>query len=665
VKTLVSVFLLIILVGPVYSGVGAWTSTNGPNGGNFSSLVILAAHDNVIFAGGDMLQPLQQNSRLFRSVNAGSSWREVMTSDGRSLFGHVRVDPLQPDRIMLNSPFFGIFSSTDTGATWQNVTSSEGGFTDMEFNTQNANNLYAVLSTGGGPAPFFFSADGGKTWSRKSVVSRHQRLAGADLVVSGANPNTLYIQLGDGLVYQSMNQGNTWRLRSNGLPGLEQGIRGLAIDPKNSQVLYSAGYEGVYKTTNGAGNWFSTGCECHVRQIAIDPSNSSVLYAVGRGDDPLAKQAVKSTDSGKTWSRLNLPHFQTFPYTAIAVDPANPKTLLASSQFRGIFKSTNGGDSWRLSTAGARLDMSGLAADVNRPGHLFAYGGYVTFETNNSGGKWNWVTPLDPFGIKDLRVHPKDSNVIVGAYEHCDSCSNLVVSTDGGKTWQARKSPVDPCGLHSILMDPIQSGTIYTFCSGYLQDIAKSTDLGQTWKVHKFPLRNEEVIYSVAVDHVLGKNIYVTTLCGEECPGLPGNARIYKSTNAGNGWADITWGATKHGLPQTDVYEHVETDPKNASVVYVVGAGLSKSTDAGLTWFHTDNFRGGAISIDPWNPQHLVSTGFYLDTVVASNDGGKTWMPFINGLSRFETVGDIIFSPWTPKVLFAATSDGVKTYTEP
>jgi photosystem II stability/assembly factor-like uncharacterized protein len=189
VKTLVSVFLLIILVGPVYSGVGAWTSTNGPNGGNFSSLVFLTTQNNVIFASGGILAG---GGPLYRSLNGGSSWRLMKDSTGRPLVGTVREDPLQPGRIALAGADFS--ASTDMGITWQKIGPPPGAY-DFEFNSKDSQIVYVANSGGDNPAFFLKSVDGGKSWSQEVLLSRHQRLAGADLIVSGANPNTLYIQL--------------------------------------------------------------------------------------------------------------------------------------------------------------------------------------------------------------------------------------------------------------------------------------------------------------------------------------------------------------------------------------------------------------------------------------------------------------------------------------
>jgi photosystem II stability/assembly factor-like uncharacterized protein len=552
----------------------------------------------------------------------------------------------------------GISTSTDLGATWQQLTAFFGDVDDIEFNPLNHDTMYAVESTGdNSPALFFASRDGGKTWAQKAVLA-HPRLPGADVEVDSTNGDVVYVVLGNGLVYQSTNGGNSWRLRSNGLPGTQKGVHGMAIDKENPRVLYTAGYEGVYKTTNGGASWFSTDCGCRVRQISIDPTNDKILYAVGRADAGF-DQAVKSIDSGKTWGMLGLPRFEYHPYTAIAVDPRNPNRVFASSETRGIFKSTNSGETWTSSTTGSRIRTFELAADKSRSGHMFALtSGFsrsgatfppnVVFETIDGGANWHWVTAFDGFDIGLIQVHPKDSKVITAFGK------SRLLSTDGGSTWQPRPSL-------GVVFDPLHPNTSYN----YWYTVDKSTDFGKTQKVIKPPLIYNEFITDMAIDSTTGRIIYISTDCATDNDCV-GSSRVFKSTDAGETWKDVGG----NGLPGTASLWDIEVNPKNSSVVYVTGGGLSKSTNGGQTWSHID-FPESFLSIDPLNPQRILARDLGGRHLFFSQDAGKTWTPFnMTGLLSVGTFGPpdtvvstAFFSPWTPRVLFAAV-DGVKTYTE-
>jgi len=197
----------------------------------------------------------------------------------------------------------------------------------------------------------------------------------------------------------------------------------------------------------------------------------------------------------------------------------------------------------------------------------------------------------------------------------------------------------------------------------------KSTDLGQTRKTifssgvgGKF----YGVLTDVAADPKNGNTLYFGTECSveEDCSG---GARLVKSTDAGGTWKNIT----PANLAQQIAFWDVKIDPQNPSTVYLVGDELlSKSTDGGSSWTSLGAAPGYAVSIDPLNTRRLLSIGALDDTLLFSNDGGKTFALFnLNGL--FDApyyitdyfISTAIFSPWDEGKLFAATT-GVKTYTQ-
>jgi cysteine-rich repeat protein len=144
---------------------------------------------------------------------------------------------------------------------------------------------------------------------------------------------------------------------NNGLGGLDVGV--LAIDPSNPQTVYAVAGSRVFKSTDGGASWTAMNdglANAVVFSLAIDPGSPQTLYA-----ETVRYPRVllfKSTDGARTWRALNMDAAY-----GLTIDAAPPHTLYAASG-TGLFKSIDGGDSWKR-VAGLALDIvcgDGLAA---------------------------------------------------------------------------------------------------------------------------------------------------------------------------------------------------------------------------------------------------------------------------------------------------------------
>jgi photosystem II stability/assembly factor-like uncharacterized protein len=549
----------------------------------------------------------------------------------------------------------GVQISTDRGRNWTTLTRDFGGSSDFEFNPENPRTIYAINGGGGGPEPFYKSTDFGKTWVQKKILGSPEIGVG-QIEVDPSRGNTLYAQLGNGVIFKSTNAGESWRRSDSGLRAVVIGMRGLTLDRFNPQILYSAGFEGIYKTTNGGQNWFSTNCKCRVRRIAIDPQNNQNLYAVGRGDNPAYPQAVKSSDGGRTWSRLPLPYFRFHPYLTIAISPFNQKLMLASSGERGIFRTTDTGQSWQLQSKRiADLGTYVIEPDRNRPGHLITTAGSsgrgrlepaLVFETFNYGKQWRTVPVLDSIDGGYVKIHPRSSNfIIVGGQK-------LGASSDGGRSWAIRDYP----GAE-LAFDPGDPSTIYTVSDYFF----KSTNLGITWTNLTPALLNYEFPIAFDVSSQNGNIIFLGTQCSpdDDCSGA---AKILRSNDGGKSWTNVT----ANGLPRTGAFFEVHIDPKNSSFAYVIGDGLYKTNNSGATWRRLVNFPpdGMYLIIDDRNPKQLYCQRLHSGngSIYSSSDGGQTWRPF--SMKGLKFAGALTVSPWNSNTLYATYNGVVHTFTK-
>jgi photosystem II stability/assembly factor-like uncharacterized protein len=251
-------------------------------------------------------------------------------------------------------------------------------------------------------------------------------------------PDTFYMGSVGGGVWKTENSGRTWyAISDEGIP--IGSIGAIAVAPSNPDIVYVGTGEpdirsqhsygdGMYKSTDAGKTWTHIGLEAteHIGRIAIDPADPNRVYvaALGHAYNANPERGVfRSTDGGATWKKV-LFH-QKMPNDVgaieIAIDPTNPRVLYASlwatrrppwSVYAptnlpggGLYKSTDGGDTWQQLTGGLPTDdfvgKIGMAIAPSNPNRVWAVvddtHGAVAPLRNSGGGSASATTP--PGGI--------------------------------------------------------------------------------------------------------------------------------------------------------------------------------------------------------------------------------------------------------------------------
>lgn len=229
---------------------------------------------------------------------------------------------------------------------------------------------------------------------------------GRALAVTGVpgQPDHFYFGAVDGGVWESMNAGRTWTPIFDNVKDVAS-IGAIAVAPSDTKTLYVGTGEadmrsdiaygdGMYKSTDGGATWTHIGLDDtrQIGSIAVDPQNANVVYvaALGHQYGPNAERGVfKTTDGGKTWRKVLYKNENTGAIS-IAIDPQHPQTLYAALwQTRrppwntyppsngpgsGVYKTTNGGATWTQLTHGlpAKVGRVGLAVAPSDPSRVYA-----------------------------------------------------------------------------------------------------------------------------------------------------------------------------------------------------------------------------------------------------------------------------------------------------
>ena len=345
--------------------------------------------------------------------------------------------------------------------SWREVGPYRGGRSAAVAGLPGDRNTYYFGATGGG---VWKTQDGGTTW--KSVSDGFFGGAIGAVAVSEWDPNVIYVGTGEETVrgnvshgdgmWKSTDAGKTWK--HVGLEDSRHIVR-VRIHPKNPDLVYAAvlGHlfgpnkeRGVYRSRDGGRNWeriLFVNENAGAVDLVMDPTNPRILYAgtwrVRRTPYSLESGGAgsglwKSTDGGDTWAELTrnpgLPK-GTIGIVGVTVSPTNPDNLYAEIEAEdgGVFRSRDGGKTWTKTNEDRELRQRAwyytrIYADPKDEESVYVLN--VRFHRSKDGGK-TFTSIRVPHGDNhDLWIDPNDPRRMIEAND-----GGVNVSTDGGRSW--------------------------------------------------------------------------------------------------------------------------------------------------------------------------------------------------------------------------------------
>jgi len=306
-----------------------------------------------------------------------------------------------------------------------------------------------------------------------------------------------------------------------------------------------------------------------VTALAIDPSNSGTMYA-GTSTAGIAAQGgsvFKSADGGETWraTGTGLPNRTV---QAFAIDPATPSTVYAVTD-GGVFKSQDGGVSWEAAGfAGTFTYAWSVAIDPTSAGTVYV-GAETVFKSTDAGATWSAASTGLPFftSVRALAIDPTAPSTMYAA-----TSDGGFKSTDGGANWNTMNVGLpDTIIYERLAIDPTNPSTLYAQTYDTVLDwyggVFKSTDAGATWNAANGGLPGDKV-QALAIDPTAPSTVYV---------GLY-NEGVFKSTDGGTAWGAMNDGLSNLFTPALAI------DHATGTVFVGTGLGVFKSTDGAASW---------------------------------------------------------------------------------
>ncbi len=458
------------------------------------------------------------------------------------------------------------------------------------------------------------------------------------------NKDVFYMAATGGGVWKTKDAGQHWKNISDGYFG--GSIGAVEVAQNDPLVIYvgtgestlrgnvSEGH-GLWKSTDGGRSWKFIGLKesKHIGKIKIHPKNNKIVYvaAIGHLFGPNKERGIfKTTDGGQTWKKILYVN-EDVGAADIVMDPTNPNILFAST--------------WR----------------VRRTHYDFSSGGEgsALWKSTDGGDTWNNITknkglPKDTLGIICMAIAPSNPDKIYAMIE--SRTGGLFMSDDGGKNWTKKSSDANITQrfwyFSRLAIDPVDENKLYV-CNVRFH---KSTDGGKTFKMIRTAHADHHGIW---IDPEDGQRMIIAD---------DGGAQISK--NGGTTWS------TYMNQPTAQFYR-VSTD--NHFPYRILGCQQDNSSMriASRTyhgdinqqdWERSAGFESGHIVADPLNPEIVYggNYGGYMSRYNHTTKESRTisvWpvSPIGAGADvlkyRFQWNFPIFFSPHNQRKLYAAGNE--------
>ena len=453
--------------------------------------------------------------------------------------------------------------------------------------------------------------------------------------------NTFYFGGTGGGVWKTIDAGSNWKNISDKFFG--GSIGAVAVAPSDNTVLYAGEGEptlrgnvsegfGMWRTDDGGRNWKKIGLDDtrHIARIVIHPKNPDVVWvaAIGHLFGPNDERGIfKTIDGGKTWKKVLYVNNQT-GCSDLIMEPGNPSVLYAGT--------------WRVQRTPYSLESGGDGGGI--------------WKSTDGGETWKNISankglPKGLWGITGITVSPSNTDKLYALIENKDG--GLFVSNDAGENWTLQNSEniirQRAWYYSKVFVDPKNDNQVYVLNVDFL----KSTDGGKTFKTINTPHGDHHDLW---IDPEEANRMIIADDGGAQVSFDGGtNFSTYMNQPTGQFYRV----STDNHFP----YRILGAQQDNSTVRI-----LSRSAGGEITqndWQETAGAESGYVIADPLNPD-VVYGGNYsgylsrLDHKTGENRAVSVWPddPLGGGIDvskyRFQWNFPVFFSPHNPKKLYAA-----------
>ncbi len=665
-------------------------------------------------------------------MNNGTTFESILPEQSNVPIGHVAIAPSNPNIIWVGTgdpasgriPLrgCGVYKSVDAGRTWKYAGLKETAHIGrIAIHPRNPDVVYVAavgyhfsLSQDRG---LYKTTNGGESWEK--ILYINERAGIVDVVLNPENPEIILAAAYDKTripwnfddfgpesgIYKSTDGGRTWKRLTNGLPAGKIGRIGLAIYPKNPNIIYAnitnentrpateeeikqaerrglklrerrRGGE-VFRSEDGGETWKkmspegqSIGGGKWYGQIYIDPNNDQVIYVMDTN-------LLRSTDGGRTWGkegpetiadRVHVDHH------ALWIDPQNSHHLILGND-GGLAVSYDFGKTWDVYDNLPLAQYYAIGVDMEEPYNIYGGtqdNGSIKVVSHSLRGQITRDDCLSVGGGDGMynQVDPNDSRWLynasqLGAIQRVDQKTGLVKNI---RPIPAKGEPPYRFNWTApIHISPHISQVIYIGANVLL----RSVNRGDTWQKISPDLTTNDP------EKLKGNIEFCTITTISESPITPGiiwvgtdDGKVQVTKNGGGTWHDVTEKLAEAGAPQEYYVSRVFASHHQEGKAYVTKTGFQRddyrpfvfvTEDGGETWHNiTSNLPEGTVYViaeDRKNP-NLLFVGTEM-SVFVTLDGGKRWVKLGRNLPANALVHDLVLHPRENDLIVATHGRGL------
>lgn len=615
-KVIISFSWLWILVAAGLSEASSWQWV-GPVGGGIEQIVADPYDPDVWF--------VINNNRLYRTTNAGKSWKPL--AKPRHVFA-LYFRPVDKAIVLRGSLPYGIWISYNQGTSFalQAILPTYPGPVWIREHPFDPN----VYFSGSCGLQLGLSTDGGRSWQEPPQSWQY---GFRDVVVSPFDHNVLYVSAchnsddwcTGSVILKTDLKFSKWSVIEAGRSG---GYLSFHQDPRfGDRIFFSAPGKAGYLSKSG---WKILSKIENLIEIHSVPGNPSRLLAIQRNccSDTSTARIVQSDDFGKNWTKLPNPLENTL------------WTLSPIGHGSGFFAGTFGSGLYRVQGQNKESRNEGLResppivsiVSSGSSGYLALAGGHDSwfsmgrflYRSDNSGSSWKNLTYTfaasgeDDYKccITSMAVDPADVNrILLAGYK------NLLRSTDGGLSWIRQNHVFD-----SLEWDPVDRDVLYATQGERAESpgVFKSTDGGASFQQLPIEFDEEAYLWRLAIDSRNNQILFVMTIKG-----------LYRSADGGKTINRIRTAEDYDDRPK----DLVPAGPPGSYLLIDARSRLFKTTDNGVNWEQIseiidDSFLEGSLyPADGQGIHYYAIVGHGLSgRLYESKDGAQHWTEISSSL---------------------------------
>jgi photosystem II stability/assembly factor-like uncharacterized protein len=605
-KTLLFVLLALGCASAAWAG--QWTAL-GPDGGDVRSLAYDPQNPDHIFLG-------TSTGTLFSSTDGGHSWaRSAHLGNGDDyVIDHLAIDPQSPNKMYAaawsveNQQAGDFFRSNDGGTTWETTPAMHGkSIRAMAIAASDSKTLVAGALDG-----VFRSTDSGKSWQR--ISSSNQEIHNIEsIAVDPKNPDVVYAGTWH-LAWKTEDGGANWHHINKGMIE-DSDVFSIIVDSTNPSVVFASACSGIYKSQT-AGDSFQKiqGIPFSARRTRVlkqDPTNSAIVYA------GTTEGLWKTTDAGKTWSRVSNPDVVV---NDVMVDPRNSQRVMLATDRAGVLASDDGAHTFLTSNHGyTHRYVTSILADKNDANTLFV--GVVNdrelggvFVSRDGGQHWlqksKGLDGRDVFTLKQASSGELVAGTNRGMFmlahnaNEWSPINNIINRTASHAKKGTKAAKTETRSILTARVSEIEI-TPTTWMAATSAGLFTSSNQGKSW----------------SGGPVMGKQDFVSVQANGNLIALATRSNVLVSKDDGKTWQDSSLSSYVSSIRGVTV-------TSDGAIMFASREGAFRSPNAGAGWEHMQNGLPdkniSSISYDQSN-NRLLATSTETGVVFESEDAGHTW----------------------------------------